>query len=98
MLNKKRFDQIIDLIIEKLDQYYCICNAINYLDRVNLITIKEWDLVMNGSLRPEFRELFEQGYQYDVHGNYSQYGPYRFSNKQQRIKFLNKLKEQYVQI
>lgn len=95
MLNKERFDQIIDLIISRLDQYDCICNAINYLSVVNIITIKEWEIVMNGSLQPEFRELFEQGYQYDVRGNYSQYGPYRFQNKQQRIQFLNQLKQSY---
>lgn len=98
MLNKQRFDQIIDLIINRLNHDDCICNAINYLGVLNIITIKEWDLVMNGSLQPKFRELSEQGYQYDVHGNYSQYGPYRFQNKQQRVQFLNQLKESYVQI
>jgi hypothetical protein len=96
MMNETRFNEIIDFIIKTIEtkeSCYCICNAVNYLGIMNVITLDEWRFIMTDTLQPIFRDLASQGYSFDVKGNYSSDGYYRFQNKEQRIQFLNQLKQ-----
>jgi len=95
-MNKERFNQIIDLIIENVDKSVLpgICISVRSLKFYDIITNNEYTEIKS-IIDPIFDKMINEDPTYNAEGIPSEHFIYLFPNNEERIKFLNQLKEQY---
>lgn len=98
-MNKERFNEIINQIIENLDKSVSpgICISVKSLKFYDIITNNEYTEIRS-IIDPIFDKMINEGTTYDANGIPSEHFIYLFPSNKERVQFLNQLKESYVQI